>query len=443
MSFYDKYYHRMPDGTVKQINPYNGTEVWCVEERRRGFFINNQPKELIPLEIKSPEDYCHFCGANTFYCTPEKARLFRDKKGNWKKRYRIPPEELDKSFVEFRRVGNLFEIVTYDYWAKNYHYKMNKVCRQWKEGYLHSKVGMEHALNVLELKLRKMEIDFDSLTMEEKIERMNPFFGGSHDIIIGGRHYKEGAKYVHELCSSGELSREEHFQYVKFTVESLKDIFEQNPFVRYISVFQNWLRPAGASFDHLHKQLVGLDEWGVQMEREIVEVIKNPNLYNEFSINFGIYNSLLIAENDTAVAVSEIGHRFPTITIYSKSEKSRIFEMEEEEIEGMSDLLHAVHTVITSQTTCNEEWYYAPFDSVYSIPWHICVKLRVTTPAGFEGNTKIYINPIHPQKLASEIISLMEKKRAQGLICKNIRIGKEIKKKPNMLQYYKGNIKRK
>ncbi len=442
MSIYDKYYYKMPDGTLKQINPYNGTEVWCVEERKRGPLINNVPENPVPIQRSSPENYCDFCSVNYHLCTPEKARIFKDEKGNWQKIYQIAPEEMNKTYADFRRLGNLFEIVTYDYWTKNYHYKMTKENKDWKDRYLHSSIGLEHALFMLEYKFNKINIDFNSYSLEEKLEKLNPFFGGCHDIIIGRRHYKEGALYSHELCSSGELSEDEHFQYILFTVESIRDIYEQNPFIRYISVFQNWLRPAGASFDHLHKQLVSLDEWGVQMEREIAEFVKNPNLYNEFSINFGLYHSLCIAENDYAVAVAEIGHRFPTIVIYSKSDKSRPFDQNIDEIRGMSNLVHAVHSVITSQTTCNEEWYYAPIDTVYNLPWHICIKLRIHTPAGFEGNTKIYINPIHPQKLAADMIHLLEKKRAEDLICKSIRIGKEIRKEPNVLKYYKSNLKR-
>ena len=178
------------------------------------------------------------------------------------------------------------------------------------------------------------------------------------------------------------------------------------------------------------------------MEREMAELIRNPNLYNEFSINFGIYHSMILAENDDAIAVTEIGHRFPTVVVYSKSETSRPFEQTREEIKGMSDLVHAVHCVTTSQTTCNEEWYYAPFDSVYNIPWRICIKLRIHTPAGFEGNTEIYINPVHPRKLASELAKLLEIKRDEGLICPDIRIGREVKREPNVLKYYKNKLKR-
>ncbi|MGA2142008.1 MAG: DUF4921 family protein [Brevinematales bacterium] len=442
MPYFDKYYQRMPDGTIKQINPYNGTEVWCVEERKRGPILNAVPRNPVPLRVSIPENYCDFCCSKYELCTPEKARVVREADGKWRKYYRVESEKPGGCSADFRLVGNLFEIVTYDYWAKNYHYKMNKTNRDWKEKYLSSPKGYNHAMKMLEIKLNRMGADFSSMPEDEKIEKLNPFFGGSHDLIIGKRHYREGAKFTHELCSSGEMTVEEHFQYILFTAESVKDLFDQNHFIRYIIVFQNWLRPAGASFDHLHKQLVGLDEWGVQMEREMAELNRNQNLYNEFSINFGIYHSMILAENDYAIAVTEIGHRFPTVVVYSKSETSRPFEQTREEIKGMSDLVHAVHCVTTSQTTCNEEWYYSPFDSVYSMPWRICIKLRIHTPAGFEGNTEIYINPVHPRKLASELAKLLEIKRDEGLICPDIRIGGEVKREPNVLKYYKNKLKR-
>jgi galactose-1-phosphate uridylyltransferase len=438
MPDYDKFYHKMPDGTIKQINPYNGTEVWCVEERNRGPAINPEPDEPEEIEIHDPEDYCHFCGSQYQFCTPEKARVTLND-GAWKKSYRVSPEEMNQCCADFRRVGNLFEIVTYDYWAKNYHYKMNKTNLDWKKRYLASKTGYDHVMNVLKLKMERIGIDFGNMPEKERLERANSFFGGCHELILGRRHYKDGAKFKHELCSSGELTEEEHYQYIKLTVESIVDICQQNPYVQYVSVFQNWLRPAGASFDHLHKQLVGLDEWGVHNEREISELTKNPNLYNDFSINFALHYSLFIAENDYAIAVAEVGHRFPTIAIYSKSEKGRPFEQTYEETRGMSDILHAVHAVTTSQTTCNEEWYYAPFDSVCNAPWRISVKLRVHTPAGFEGNTKIYINPISPQKLAAEAVASLREKRGKGLINKDIRIGDEVGKKPDVLNYHRGS----
>ncbi|GAE78076.1 hypothetical protein JCM18918_4013 [Cutibacterium acnes JCM 18918] len=50
------------------------------------------------------------------------------------------------------------------------------------------------------------------------------------------------------------------------TVDSMAQLHRHNEHVRYVVVFQNWLKPAGASFDHLHKQVVAIDEVGADNE---------------------------------------------------------------------------------------------------------------------------------------------------------------------------------
>ena len=44
------------------------------------------------------------------------------------------------------------------------------------------------------------------------------------------------------------------------SIDALRDLHASNEYARYVAVFQNWMRPAGASFDHLHKQVVGIEE---------------------------------------------------------------------------------------------------------------------------------------------------------------------------------------
>lgn len=430
----------MPDGTIKQINPFSQTEVWCVEERGNRSIIEQEPPFLEKRFIRTPEDYCHFCESQYENTPPEKARLSIDTEGNWKKQYHLDPELRDQEFAEFRRMGNLFEIVTYDYWAKNYGFSLSHRNQAWMQSYLESASGYDHIMNILGIKLHRMGLDISELDEEALLYRATPFFGGSHELIISRHHYIPGSEHTHNLYSSGAMTEEQHYHYTRFTIESLQDISQDNPFIRYISVFQNWLRPAGASFDHLHKQLVGLDEWGVQIERELSNLVHNPNLYNELAANFALYNSLNIAENEYAIAFTEIGHRFPTIAIYSKSHHCQPFHHEPEEIRGMSDLIHAMHAALGNQTACNEEWFYTPFDAIYPSPWHVLIKLRIHTPAGFEGNTKIYINPVSPHRLRQVMVDRLQEIREAGHIHPRIRIGAEVVPRPNPLNYVHSRI---
>jgi galactose-1-phosphate uridylyltransferase len=179
---------------------------------------------------------------------------------------------------------------------------------------------------------------------------------------------------------------------------------------------------------------VGLDEWGTSIQAEVDIARENPNIYNESIVNFSAYHNLVFAENNYAIALSEIGHRYPTLAIYSKSKQNRPDEHTAEELRGVSDLVHACHAAMGSQIPCNEEWYYPPRDAVDVMPWHILIKWRTVNPAGFEGGTKIFINPVSPTQLRDQVVPRLYELREKGKI-QNIRIATECELKPNPLLY--------
>nr|VFJ86261.1 MAG: Galactose-1-phosphate uridylyltransferase [Candidatus Kentron sp. LFY]VFJ92672.1 MAG: Galactose-1-phosphate uridylyltransferase [Candidatus Kentron sp. LFY]VFK13044.1 MAG: Galactose-1-phosphate uridylyltransferase [Candidatus Kentron sp. LFY] len=438
--FAHAHYHKMPDGTIKQTNPFTGTAVWNVPGRGNKPISNAIPDSAKKIEITEPEDYCNFCPTHYFSTPPEKARMV-EKEGKHVILKGVKAENLGDTNAEFRRVPNLFEIVTYDYWVKNYDYEMTEENRQRKTNYLSSVHGIRHVIDIVDLKLKVSgfsDQDIQKLPMEDKLGMSNAFFGGGHELIVPRRHYKPDAQYDVELCSSGELTPEEHFRYFTFTIEAMKDIVKNNRYVRYVSVFQNWLSSAGASFDHLHKQLVAIDEWGVAIERELNSYRTNPNYYNEMGANFAGYHNLVFAENDHAIAYVEIGRRYPTIAIYSKSEHAMPQEHTSEEIRGISDLVHACHAAMGSGIPCNEEWYYSPIDATENIPWHILIRWRTSNPAGFEGGTRIYVNPVSPEELRDKIVPRLFELKNQGKI-EEFPVAFECPCVPNSLRYIVGS----
>jgi galactose-1-phosphate uridylyltransferase len=434
---YSNFYNIMPDGTIKQINPFTKTEVWSVPGRSSKPITNTIPPTAKRIEKRNPEDYCSFCRTRYHETPPEKSRLvFQD--GYYKILSNLFPSAYYDTTPIFRRVPNLFEIVTLEYWRKNYDYKLTESKLRWKEAFLNDPSGLKHVINVLNYKLKlsgKTDEEIDKVSMEEKLLSGDAFFGGGHELIIANKHFIDTAEWDTELFSSGSMTPEEHYWYFKFTIEAMKDIIENNRYVRYISVFQNWLQPAGASFDHLHKQLVALDEWGSRTEMQIEELKKNPNAFNDFGANFAAMKNLLIAENDYAIAYVGIGHRYPTIEIYSRSNHCRPYEHTDEELRGISDLVHSCHVAMGNQISCNEEWYYTPIDAINKMPWHIYIRWRINTPAGFEGGTGIYINPLRPVDLRDKMVPRLYKARDDKQIF-NIRIAEECRVTPNPLKYY-------
>ncbi len=426
----------MPDGTEKHFNPITATEVWYIPGRKdRPVFTLDQEKRRSRVKAEHVPA-CNFCPHRYFYTPPEKARLI-NRNGTLEYAERIGITEVLNSTAEFRRIPNLFEIVTLDYWQKNYDYAPSHDNVKFCQDYLADPVGRNHIVAIINMKLLYSGLsdqEIQNIPVQKKIKMAGPFFHGCHELIIPRRHFRPDRGEGAIPASSGELSADEHHKYFDFTIRALKNIYKQNRYVRYVSVYQNWLKDAGASFDHLHKQVVGLDEWGISIEHEINMVQKYPNLYNEYGVNFAGYNNLVICENEFAVAFVDLGHAHPTVAIYSKSARCRPWMHSEEEIRGMSDMVHAVHAAMGPDISCNEEWYYMPKDSLIPIPWHIFIKWRVNTPAGFEGGTKISVVPYSLYEVRDRLVPRLFQRRTDGHI-RYMDVAQECSVQPNSLAY--------
>lgn len=425
---------RMADGTIKQWNPFSGTEVWTVPGRA------NRPLDIKlsdphPLNPKELGHHCAFCTQRILETPPEKARLV--KKRDDAVIYKSTSVEMLTREWEFRRVPNLFEIVSFDYWEKNYGYQLSPAAQHNMDSYIADPAGRAHVLNVLRVKLgaQYSEEAWEQLSDREKMQYARALFGSGHDLIIARRHFVDGAENDSQLASAGTLTPQEHLWYIRLTIDAMKDLYDANRYARYIQVFQNWLKPAGASFDHLHKQLVAIDQRPINGQMELEKVRQNPNLYNEAAVDYAGYHNLVIAENKHAVAIAGFGHRYPTLEVWSRSSHCQPWEHSREEIAAMSDLIHAMHAATGPLVPCNEEWYCKPIDADVNMPWRVLLKWRVSTLAGFEGGTKIYVNTIDPWHVRDRVVPRLLELRAEGKISQSINISTECSCRVNSLRY--------
>jgi galactose-1-phosphate uridylyltransferase len=436
---YEDLIHQMPDGTLKMTNPLTGGTAWWVPGRIGRPDLHDTPACLEHDELHEPEDYCSFCPRNFLDTPPEIERRVRDGAGYRSASHMLPGNLPDGGFA-FRRMANLYEIVTLDYWRRNYDYRGRADRIEWAEAYKNDSEGRDHLLALVRTKLtalREAGEDLPDMNEEQMLAEADSFFLGCHQLIVAERHYQQGATEgtAHTLQWSGALDPDFHFEYFRFTADSIRDIFLSNRYVRFVVTFQNWLSPSGASFDHLHKQLVGLDDWGTLLAREVEACRTDPNLYNSLVVNYAGYSNLVIAENDHAVLFADFGHRYPTLAVYSKARSLRPFEHSEEELRAVSDLVHACHAAQGPETSCNEEWYYQPRDCLERLPFHVLIKWRVNNPAGFEGGTSIFINPLRPNDVRDEVVPELFRLRDNGEIAPGIRIAEECPVEPNSLLY--------
>ena len=339
------------------------------------------------------------------------------------------PEYLNQSVADFRRIPNLFEILPFNYWQANYGFKLPERCRDRLENYLADAAGYEHLRAIVSAKLRASgagDAEISELNLGDIRRHSAGFFGGSHDVLVARRHWRDDAVDTTGLAGSATLSVTEHRVWTQWAVNAMHAQYLQNKHVKYVAVFQNWLRPAGASFDHLHKQVVGVDSLGASLQAEIARVNANGNIYRDF-VDWAYRAGLVVAANDGAVALAGVGHRYPSLEVYSTGAVSEPWLMEPEQVDAVSDLVHALHQATGTQVPLNEEWHYRAPGVAKEMPWRVVLKWRVSTLAGFEGATKIYLNTIDPRSLRERVVRELEQLRASqaGALAPGIRLGDE------------------
>ena len=271
--------------------------------------------------------------------------------------------------------------------------------------------------------------------VEEKLAMADAFFGGGHELIVARRHFVEGAdprqstRLVGHDDAGGALPvlPLHHRRAARhLPVEPLRALRRQcsrtgwsRPAPHSTTCTSSWWRSTSAACPN---------DW------RFAWCGTTPTSTTRQAVNFAAYRNLVFAENDHAIAFADFGHRFPTIEIYSKSERSQPWNHSEEELRGVSDLVHACHAAMGPGIPCNEEWYYKPPDADVPMPWQMLIKWRISNPAGFEGGTMIYVNTIDPDSLRDKVVPRLFELKGEGRIAP-MKIAFECDCVPNCLKY--------
>lgn len=395
---------RLMDGTIKHWNFFTGQQAWSIPGRDERPEPPRSIEDLqIPMQTGDPEDLCDFCASRHARTPPEKERLI-DEGATFTHHVRLPAAQALATPAAFRRIANLFEILPLDYWRKNHGYTPPDEILDWQNDYLESREGFDHLIRILSLKRPDLGIDGVRALSKDELKALSlPFFAGSHDLIVARRHLKAGARIQDELCSSGSLTLREHRAFLEFTISAASRLTAANPHATYVAIFQNWLKPAGASFNHLHKQLVGTDDSGPVIDSILEHTDKERRAFNHYLEALHKEN-LVIAANAHAVAAADTGQPNPAVVVLSFDKARKPEELDDAALEGLSDLVHACHAAWDPKVPANEEWRYTPNKDCAGMPVHIVLRWRINICAGFEGATGLHINPIDPAALRERMV---------------------------------------
>ncbi len=230
-------------------------------------------------------------------------------------------------------------------------------------------------------------------------DRMNGV--GAHEVIIETSHHDKDI-FDYDL--------EEMEKVILAYRQRVVDLTKDSRF-KYVLIFKNHGKDAGASLEHSHSQLIALP---VVPKRVVEEMEGGANYFNfrERCVYCDILQQeldekeRLVDENRDFVSIAPYAPRFPFETWILPKKHSSIFEsIDDGTIKTFSDV------VLRTLRKLNKALVNPPFNFViHSSPfhegevehyhWHLEIIPKLTKVAGFEWGSGFYINPTPPEEAA-------------------------------------------
>jgi UDPglucose--hexose-1-phosphate uridylyltransferase len=233
---------------------------------------------------------------------------------------------------------------------------------------------------------------------------------GAHEVII------ETPEHNLSIADMPEKQVEEIiWAYRDRTIELRKD-----KRFRYILIFKNHGRDAGASLDHPHSQLIALPIIPKRVQEEIAGA-KQYYDYKERCVFCDIINQetddqkRIVAENESFISFFPFASRFPfEVWIIPKEHEAYFSDIQKNGVINLARILKK--TLRKIKYTLNDPPYnylihttpYGAGDTPH-YHWHIEIIPKLTKVAGFEWGTGFYINPTPPEEAAKFLTEMEDK----------------------------------
>ncbi|KKH98907.1 sulfate adenylyltransferase [Methanosarcina sp. 1.H.T.1A.1] len=173
--------------------------------------------------------------------------------------------------------------------------------------------------------------------------------------------------------------------------------------ILYVSLFKNSGKAAGASQDHPHSQLIALPVCPPVLEKELEVIREGEKCPYCVLLETEKASSRLIHENNKFVAFAPYYSIGPfEVWILPKEHISFLGDFSPELLFALGEILRTVlrsYAKVLGNMPYNHMFY-----QLFETPeYHLNLRLlpRISTTAGFELNTGIYINTVSPEKAAS------------------------------------------
>jgi UDPglucose--hexose-1-phosphate uridylyltransferase len=230
-------------------------------------------------------------------------------------------------------------------------------------------------------------------------DRMNGI--GAHEVIVETPDHTRGF---------GQLSVVEMESVLTAYRDRMLDLQRDLRF-RYVMVFRNYGRIAGASVDHPHSQLVALPVVPTAIAREL-EGARAYYAYKERCVFCDIIHkerrdkARVIYENADHVVIAPYASRFPFETwVLPRQHRAALERADHAEMRGLADALRVAVAKLQrglDDPPYNITLHTAPFSDGGAPHYHFHFEIlpSLATPAGFEWGSGFHINPTPPEEAA-------------------------------------------
>jgi len=214
---------------------------------------------------------------------------------------------------------------------------------------------------------------------------------GQHEVLI------ESARHDDDWLSLSV----EHLAHVFEAITARLSHWANDPHAQYIQVFKNVGTRAGATLGHPHLQLVSLN---YRPERILKELHTLQEKFPALLEN----KNLTVQHDDDYVTlcppVSRVPYELWLLPQHSAAFDALTFNGYLKLAQHLQSTLHRLEALI-GKVSHNIIWKLPPRDHSH-LPWRIEILPRLTTFAGLELGSGLYVNPIRPELAAQQLSSV-------------------------------------
>lgn len=227
-------------------------------------------------------------------------------------------------------------------------------------------------------------------------DRMNGI--GAHEVIIESPGHGDSFAY---------LPREQMSLTFRAFRDRIRDL-SHDPRFRYVMIFKNFGKAAGASLEHSHSQLVALPVIPRMVDTELTGSLsyfkyKDRCIFCDIIRQEIRQDVRLVCENEDFVALTPFAPRTPfEMWIMPRRHNSSYEELDDQRLYSLTDIFSETLRRLDScipNIPYNFVLHTQPLRSepLEHYHWHFEIVPKLTSIAGFEWGSGFYINPIPPE----------------------------------------------